>query len=132
MSQFFGADDPFYFIQTGFLKFIALVTGAFLWILLCIIIFSIMEGRLGYSPGKRLLGIRVLGSDLQFCGFWHALVRNLLMFVDVFLTSRFRNELINNLVENTHKFLIGEIVLVTVCPYISNFSKSSADKGLLR
>jgi uncharacterized RDD family membrane protein YckC len=84
MYQFFGADDPFYFIQTGFLKIIALVTGAFLWILLCIIIFSIMERRLGYSPGKRLLGIRVLGSDLQLCGFWRALVRNLLMFIDGF------------------------------------------------
>lgn len=84
MYQFFGADDPFYFMQTGFLKIIALVTGAFFWILLCIVIFSIMEGRLGYSPGKRLLGIRVLGSDLQLCGFWRALVRNLLMFVDGF------------------------------------------------
>jgi uncharacterized RDD family membrane protein YckC len=56
----------------------------FLWMLLCIIIFSVMEGRLGYSPGKLLLGIRVLGTDLQLCGFWRALVRNLLMFVDGF------------------------------------------------
>jgi hypothetical protein len=46
--------------------------------------FSIMEGRLGYSPGKLLLGIRVFGTDLQLCGFWRALVRNLLMFVDGF------------------------------------------------
>jgi hypothetical protein len=47
-------------------------------------------------------------------------------------SSDIRNELINNLVENTHKFLRKEIVPVTVCPYISNFSKSSAGKGLLR
>jgi uncharacterized RDD family membrane protein YckC len=84
MSSFFGADDPFYFMQAGFLKIISIFIGVFLWMLLCIIIFSVMEGRLGYSPGKRLLGIRVLGTDLQLCGFWRALVRNLLMFVDGF------------------------------------------------
>ena len=43
-----------------------------------------MEGKLDYSPGKFLLGIRVLGTDLQLCGFRRALVRNLFMFVDGF------------------------------------------------
>lgn len=84
MSSFFGSDDPFSFMQTGFLKIFAIIIGAFFWMLLCIVIFSVMEGSLGYSPGKRVLGIRVLGTDLQLCGFWRALVRNLLMFVDGF------------------------------------------------
>lgn len=84
MSSFFGSDDPFSFMQTGFLKMFAIIIGAFFWMLLCIVIFSVMEGSLGYSPGKRVLGIRVLGTDLQLCGFWRALIRNLLMFVDGF------------------------------------------------
>jgi len=84
MSSFFGSDDPFSFMQTGFLKMFAIIIGAFFWMLLCIVIFSLMEGSLGYSPGKRVLGIRVLGTDLQLCGFWRALVRNLLMLADGF------------------------------------------------
>lgn len=83
-SSFSASDDPFSFMQTGFLKILALMAGAFFWMLLCIVVFSVMEGLLGYSPGKRVLGIRVLGTDLQLCGFWRALVRNLLMFVDGF------------------------------------------------
>jgi len=47
-------------------------------------------------------------------------------------SSDIRNEFINNLVENTHKVLRREIVPVTVCPYMSNFSISSAGKGLPR
>jgi uncharacterized RDD family membrane protein YckC len=46
--------------------------------------FSYFEGRFGKTPGKWLLGIRVLGTDLQPCGFWLALLRNLLTFADGF------------------------------------------------
>ncbi len=67
------------------LLFIGLFIGAFLWVLLVFVAFSYLEGRYGKTPGKWLLGIRVLGTDLQPCGFGRAFLRNLLTFVDGFL-----------------------------------------------
>lgn len=111
VSSFFGSDDPFSFMQAGFLKILAIIFGAFFWLLLCIVIFSVMEGTLGYSPGKRVLGIRVLGTDLQLCGFWRALVRNLLMFVDGFF-----NFMVGILVValNEHWQRVGDMAARTV------------------
>jgi uncharacterized RDD family membrane protein YckC len=45
-------------------------------------ILSWMEGRWGWSPGKRLMGIRVLGVDLKPCGFGRALLRTLMILAD--------------------------------------------------
>jgi uncharacterized RDD family membrane protein YckC len=49
-----------------------------------LVAFSYFEGRSSKTPGKWLLRIRVLGTDLRPCGFGRALVRNLLTFVDGF------------------------------------------------
>jgi uncharacterized RDD family membrane protein YckC len=65
--------------------FIGLFGAALLCGLLILVAFSYLEGRFGKTPGKWLLGIRVLGTDLRPCGFWRALLRNLLTFVDGFL-----------------------------------------------
>jgi uncharacterized RDD family membrane protein YckC len=54
------------------------------WMIAMLAIFSYIEGRWGKTPGKWLLRIRVLGTDLMPCGFWRALLRNLLTFVDGF------------------------------------------------
>jgi len=56
------------------------------WWLLWIAGMSFLEGRWGQTPGKRLLGIRVVGTDLGPCGFWRALIRNLLEFIDGLFT----------------------------------------------
>ncbi len=45
-------------------------------------LYSYLEGKNGQTPGKRLLKIKVLGTDLQPCGFGRALLRNLLLLVD--------------------------------------------------
>ena len=85
MWRFFA--DPESLIEQGPffpLLFFALFAGAFLWGLLVIAVFSYLEGRYGKTPGKWLLRIRVVGTDLQPCGFGRALVRNLLTFVDGF------------------------------------------------
>jgi uncharacterized RDD family membrane protein YckC len=44
--------------------------------------FSLLEGRLGATPGKWVAGIRVLGTDLSPCGYPRGLARNLLKLVD--------------------------------------------------
>ena len=49
-----------------------------------LVAYSYLEGRFGKTPGKWLVGIRVLGTDLRPCGFGRALLRNLLTFVDGF------------------------------------------------
>ena len=65
---------------TGF----GLMLGGLLWVVVCLFVFSFLEGRWGGSPGKWVLGIRVLGTDLRPCGFGRAFVRNLLKFIDGF------------------------------------------------
>jgi uncharacterized RDD family membrane protein YckC len=55
---------------------------ACLWSLLWLFALALAEGRFGTSPGKRLLGLRVLGVDLAPCGFGRALLRNVLELVD--------------------------------------------------
>jgi uncharacterized RDD family membrane protein YckC len=81
--------DPERFIESGPLfpfLFFGLFIAAFLWALLVLVAFSYFEGRFGKTPGKWLLGIRVLGTDLQPCGFGRAFLRNLLTFVDGFFS----------------------------------------------
>ena len=53
-----------------------------LWALSWLFVLSALEGRKGISPGKRLLGIRVVGLDLEPCGIGRALVRNLIVVID--------------------------------------------------
>lgn len=73
------SQDPFR-MMAGF----GLMFGELIWVVIGIIIFSFLEGKWGGTPGKWALGIRVLGTDLNPCGFGRALVRNLLKFVDGF------------------------------------------------
>jgi uncharacterized RDD family membrane protein YckC len=56
--------------------------GLLLYLLLCFFLYSLLEGRWGGSPGKWIMGIRVLGTDLQPCGFKRAMQRNLLKLFD--------------------------------------------------
>lgn len=59
--------------------------GFVAWALLLTLVFSALEGHTGKTPGKVLLGIRAVGTDLQPCGFGRSLARNLLLAVDGFL-----------------------------------------------
>jgi len=54
------------------------------WLLVMALLFTYTEGRSGVTPGKWVTRIRVLGTDLEPCGFGRALVRNLLKCVDGF------------------------------------------------
>ncbi len=67
---------PVYFLTTFLLSFI--------WPIILLFVFSATEGIWGITPGKWLLGIRVVGTDLKPCGFWRALLRNFLKVVDGF------------------------------------------------
>jgi len=61
-----------------------LMCAGFPWAIIWLLIFSTTEGASGATPGKWLLGIRVMGADLRPCGFGRAFVRNILKFVDGF------------------------------------------------
>ena len=54
------------------------------WALAALVVFSYLEGRYGATPGKKALGIRVVGTDLRPCGFARGFVRNILKIVDGF------------------------------------------------
>jgi uncharacterized RDD family membrane protein YckC len=56
------------------------------WVLLCAGIFTVTEAHFGWTPGKLLLGIRVVGLDGRSCGFGPSVVRNVLLMVDGLLT----------------------------------------------
>jgi len=66
------------------LAFFGFFLGGILWGLIGLLIFSCLEGSWGWTPGKWVMGIRVVGTDLRPCGFGRALVRNLLKCVDGF------------------------------------------------
>lgn len=81
--------DPEQLVESGpFFPFLffGLFVAAFLWAVVVLVGFSYFEGRFGKTPGKWLLGIRVLGTDLKPCGFWRAFLRNLLTLVDGFFS----------------------------------------------
>ena len=86
--------DPERFLENGPfeggawfpLLFFGLSIAAFGWALLVLVVYSYLEGRFGKTPGKWLLRIRVLGTDLRPCGFRRAFLRNLLTFVDGFFS----------------------------------------------
>ena len=56
----------------------------FLWIFIGFVLFSYMEGSKGKTPGKKLLKIKVIGTDLKELGFGRAILRNILKIVDGF------------------------------------------------
>ncbi|MCI0568730.1 MAG: RDD family protein [Acidobacteria bacterium] len=62
----------------------AIIVFGIAWAALCLFLFSFLEGRWGWTPGKWIFRIKVLGTDLQPCGFLRGLVRNLLRVVDGF------------------------------------------------
>jgi uncharacterized RDD family membrane protein YckC len=74
-----GTGDLQSFVGTG------AQVGFVAWALLLTLVFSALEGHTGKTPGKVLLGIRVVGTDLRPCGFGRSLARNLLLAVDGFL-----------------------------------------------
>ncbi len=61
---------------------IILFCFAILYGILIIVLFSLLEGKWGQTPGKFLLGIKVVGLDLNLCGFGQAFIRNILLIVD--------------------------------------------------
>jgi|GEM_PF-3700711 len=52
------------------------------WLILAPLAFILMEAYWGWTPGKWLLGLRVLRPDLRRCGFVRSLARNLLRVID--------------------------------------------------
>jgi uncharacterized RDD family membrane protein YckC len=55
-----------------------------LWGLFMLVALSVTEGVWGHTPGKLLLGIRVMSTDLKPCGIGRAVLRRVLLFVDSF------------------------------------------------
>jgi len=96
---------------------LALMAAGFAWAILCLFLFSFLEGRWGATPGKCILGIRVFGTDLRPCGFGRALVRNLLKFVDGFFNFMV-GVMIVALTENWQR--VGDMAARTVVIYVRN------------
>jgi uncharacterized RDD family membrane protein YckC len=58
--------------------------GSLAWALMLLLLFGVTEGLWGVTPGKLLLGIRVVGTDLAPCGIGRGIVRNVLKLADGF------------------------------------------------
>jgi uncharacterized RDD family membrane protein YckC len=66
----------------GLTYLVPLLFGGALWAVAAFLAFCYTLGRWGQTPGKRAMGIRVLGIERAPCGFARALLRSLLLFVD--------------------------------------------------
>lgn len=71
--------DDSAFLSSGTPTLIALGSGFGFFLL-----YAVLEGTVGWTPGKLLAGIRVVGLDLQPCGVWAGIVRGLGWAVDSF------------------------------------------------
>lgn len=94
-----------------FLALFALGALSFAFMAVIFFGFSALEGQWGITPGKWLLGIRVLGTDLKPCGFGRALLRNLLKFADGFFNFMV-GLLVSALSENWQR--VGDMAARTV------------------
>ncbi len=75
------------FVETGPqfpLTMLMRMGAAMAWGVLGLASLAVTEGLWGWTPGKLLTGIRVVGTDLRPCGLGRAIVRNLLKVVDGF------------------------------------------------
>jgi uncharacterized RDD family membrane protein YckC len=112
-------DDPETFWEG--VQFFTPILGAFGWAIVTALIFTFTEGRSGVTPGKWVAKIRVLGTDLQPCGFGRALVRNLLKCVDGFFNFMV-GIMVVALSENWQR--VGDLAARTV---VVDWGSSSAD-----
>jgi uncharacterized RDD family membrane protein YckC len=76
-------------IVSGKLEFLTTVLltvlGVLIYCLVWLVVIGVMEGAWGISPGKWLCGIRVVRTTLRPCGFFRAVARELLLFVDALI-----------------------------------------------
>lgn len=74
-------------LATGMAVVSGLALAGVFWVVFLLMVFSWSEGKWGKTPGKRLLGITVMGAELRPCRFGRALVRNLLLLLDLFFSG---------------------------------------------
>jgi uncharacterized RDD family membrane protein YckC len=70
------------FASQNFIWFVAFIL--WLWVAQAIY-FTIFEGWIGQSPGKRLVSIKVVTDEQEKCGFMDAFTRNVVRFLDTVL-----------------------------------------------
>jgi uncharacterized RDD family membrane protein YckC len=80
----FGIVDAEVLERHPMLLSVGALLASLVWYVPVIVVLSWLEGRWGKTPGKWLLSIRTLGTDLRPCGFWRAVLRNLLLMADGF------------------------------------------------
>jgi len=67
------------------LRFMVVFMGAVsVWALICLVYFAVLEGEYGYTAGKFMMYIRVIGEEGHPPGFGRALIRNFLLIIDAF------------------------------------------------
>jgi len=76
--------NPLNMLSFDFLfKFLFLFLAWLVWMLFVAVIMCYLEGKYGQTPGKKLLGIRVIGADdMKPCGFLRAVIRYFCVYVD--------------------------------------------------
>jgi uncharacterized RDD family membrane protein YckC len=109
MSTRLEMEDLFFFSNP--LWIFAGIILAMCWAVVGLVVFSFLEGRWGVTPGKWLVGIRVVGIDLSPCGFGRGLIRNALKFIDGFFNYMV-GILIVALTENWQR--VGDLAARTV------------------
>lgn len=87
VGQLFFAEiykNPLNMISFDFiLKFLFLLSIWLVWVFFVAIIMCYLEGRYGQTPGKKILGIKVIGvDDMKPCGFLRAVLRYFCLYVD--------------------------------------------------
>ncbi|UCF08212.1 MAG: RDD family protein, partial [Thermoplasmata archaeon] len=76
------------------------------------IYFTLFESLSGQSPGKRLIGIRVISDDYSRCDFMDAFTRNVVRFLDMVMLVYLISLMIMNLYPKRQRF--GDLVAQTL------------------
>jgi uncharacterized RDD family membrane protein YckC len=85
----------------------------FMWLWIAqAVYYTVFETLRGQSPGKRLMGIKVVNTDYEKCDFMDAFTRNVVRFLDLVLLFYLVSMVMMN--RNPKRQRLGDIVAQTV------------------
>ncbi len=90
-----------------------LILAGAVWLLVMVSLLSAVQGRWGWTPGKWLCGLRVVGTTLKPCGFARSAAREVMLFADSLYLCCWSSGVVCIALTN-HRQRLGDLVADTL------------------